>query len=790
MIAKWKKQLNNVTWGYRDKFKEIINQLVKRGYISPENNRSLQIFDEIFTKLITDNYINDVILDEYLSALDKSMGWLLLWPELFEGWVNYSLHLMEREWYHARRFFRIWKDNNKNITEPSEVRFILDKLHLLENRSDINISLAFLEGYNEIRNEITKEGIQRFIEEGLAIANNNLESAELFFKLQLSTSRKAIERIKTDSQLDELKDRLHKLIQGICGKEFNIDNHSVLDSDELIMRGSNIICLCNGLYLPQRVSVYDSKEDNQSFYLGVSYLAAFSHLFNGFTTVHGYPGYESAQKVISGIYSNVNTENDILYNIFYLSDLIRILNRSVIEFPGIKKVLEKLIKHEYEFNPLNINSLMDKLLYRALYLEFVSEKLFISEKTIEKYYQYLKKTMTDCKDYKTVLQKLPELINSFINIFSKNKSKYNLSSLRMLTFYSDYGYTAEPSEASMEMGGLDKYDIDSSPDTDNQEEKIKAIESSVDGDKGNNEDEKEKKDNTLTGYLYDEWNHEVQDYLNNWCCLNEIRPKIRKKTSSLQLNFYHIEKVRKVFERLKPDLLRKEKNLADGDEIMVDPMINFMVEKKANLSPEERVYSKQFKQERDIATSLLIDISGSTSEEVDENSVLEIEKKSSALLAEGLNILGDKFGIYGFSGSGRKKCRFFIFKDFSEEWGEDQKLRLSGAKPDNSTRIGVAIRHTITRMNKIGSSKKIIMVITDGKPQDSEYSPKNLYAQYDVRKACQEAMNQGIIVFGISTENNSLEDLEIMFPDKRYLVIKDISHLPALLSKYYTRLTY
>ena len=66
--------------------------------------------------------------------------------------------------------------------------------------------------------------------------------------------------------------------------------------------------------------------------------------------------------------------------------------------------------------------------------------------------------------------------------------------------------------------------------------------------------------------------------------------------------------------------------------------------------------------------------------------------------------------------------------------------------------------------------------------------PKTLCLE-DVRMACEEIARQGIHTFAISTEENSLADMEIMFPRRRFMILADIRRLPAILSRLYIRLT-
>lgn len=99
------------------------------------------------------------------------------------------------------------------------------------------------------------------------------------------------------------------------------------------------------------------------------------------------------------------------------------------------------------------------------------------------------------------------------------------------------------------------------------------------------------------------------------------------------------------------------------------------------------------------------------------------------------------------------------------------------------------VRGLLNRLSRIEAKQRLIILVTDGKPLDRDYDPNSRYAQYDVRMACEENERRGIHAFGISTEQNSLSDMEIMFPRRRFAILPDIRVLPRILPKLYIRLT-
>jgi nitric oxide reductase NorD protein len=92
-------------------------------------------------------------------------------------------------------------------------------------------------------------------------------------------------------------------------------------------------------------------------------------------------------------------------------------------------------------------------------------------------------------------------------------------------------------------------------------------------------------------------------------------------------------------------------------------------------------------------------------------------------------------------------------------------------------------------MAQIEAKTRLVVLISDGKPNDYEYDPETRYAHYDVRRACEENERQGIHTFCISTEENNRGDLEIMFRKGRFAICSDIRQLPRILPRLYLKIT-
>jgi nitric oxide reductase activation protein len=311
------------------------------------------------------------------------------------------------------------------------------------------------------------------------------------------------------------------------------------------------------------------------------------------------------------------------------------------------------------------------------------------------------------------------------------------------------------------------------------------------------------------GYSYDEWNNHAGDYYRNWCRVHERTPTPREYRPALSPGFSRaVAEVRRFFERLKPEEVREEKRLQEGDRIHLDDFVEYISERQATPRNEMRFYTKPLTTRRDIAVALLLDLSGSTAEQTSihathdqpvvamqptralrPTTVLDIEKEAALVLAEGLNTLGDRFAVFGFTGTGRHNCMFCVFKNLAEKWTDKRRDTLISATPGSATRIGPALRHAGWHLAQCQAKTKLLLLITDGKPCDQAYDTETHYAHYDVRKACQENARNNVHTFCVSTGENTPADLELMFPNGRYLNLEDISRLPRALAYLYLRIT-
>ncbi|MBI4765484.1 MAG: VWA domain-containing protein [Deltaproteobacteria bacterium] len=341
------------------------------------------------------------------------------------------------------------------------------------------------------------------------------------------------------------------------------------------------------------------------------------------------------------------------------------------------------------------------------------------------------------------------------------------------------------------------------------------------------EDEKDEK-----VYYYDEWDYRAGDYRPDWC---RVKEKSIKPGSSdfigktLESYAGLVAEVRRQFQRLKPEYLKKIHRYDKGDEIDLDAAIEAAVDSRAGHSPSEKIYVEKLRKERSFSTLFLLDISASTAERADGTSspplssppaskecvviprflereevptaarldinskrVIDVEKEALAVMAEALGEIGDDYAIFGFSSNGRLDVELYVIKDFDEDYHEEVKRRIDGIQPRHSTRMGPALRHALSKISGRGAKTKTIILISDGYPQDRDYGEDRQdreYGLYDTKVALKEVKANDIHSFCLTVDLAGNDYLRKICTESEYLVIEEVTDLPRVLPKIYRRLT-
>jgi nitric oxide reductase NorD protein len=286
--------------------------------------------------------------------------------------------------------------------------------------------------------------------------------------------------------------------------------------------------------------------------------------------------------------------------------------------------------------------------------------------------------------------------------------------------------------------------------------------------------------------FFPEWDFGRSHYRKNWCVMREreVQPVADEFVVDVLRRYGgHARQLRRTFEAMR-DSDRREKRQVEGDDIDFDALVETIAEHHAGQEWNDRVLTRLHRSERDIAALFLIDMSGST-----QGWINEAERAALILLCEAFEALGDRYAIYGFSGMTRKKCEIFRIKRFDEPYDEAVKGRISGIRPQDYTRMGFAIRHATALLLEVEAKTRLMITLSDGKPDDYSDNYRGKYGIEDTRRALLEATRAGVRPFCITLDQEARDYLPHLYGNARYTVVDDVARLPYKVADIYRRLT-
>ena len=285
---------------------------------------------------------------------------------------------------------------------------------------------------------------------------------------------------------------------------------------------------------------------------------------------------------------------------------------------------------------------------------------------------------------------------------------------------------------------------------------------------------------------YDEWDYQRRHYRKDWCALRELDvPPGEDDFVAATLIKYapQVAQLKRTFEMLRGEdrLLKRMKH---GDDIDLDAVIAGYADMRSGQELTDRLFTKRHKAERNLAVMFMVDMSGST-----KGWINDAEREALVLLAEALEVLGDRYAIYGFSGMTRKRCEIFRIKRFDEAYSDVVQQRIAGVQPQDYTRMGVAIRHLSALLETVDARTKLLITLSDGKPDDYSDNYRGEYGIEDTRQALLEAHRAGIKPFCITIDHEARDYLPHMYGAANWTLVDDVSRLPLKVADIYRRLT-
>lgn len=295
---------------------------------------------------------------------------------------------------------------------------------------------------------------------------------------------------------------------------------------------------------------------------------------------------------------------------------------------------------------------------------------------------------------------------------------------------------------------------------------------------------------------YPEWDYGSQTYRPDWASVYEALHPSGNPADIDRLLAKHgalAKRLKKMLDLLKPQDKVRIRYQEEGSELDLDVAIRSLIDFKGGATPDPRINMSHRTDGRDIAVMLLLDLSESLNEKAagSEQTILELSQEAVSLLAWAIEKLGDPFAIAGFHSNTRHDVRYLHIKGYGERWNDDVKARLAAMEAGYSTRMGAAMRHAAHYLAARPADKKLMLILTDGKPSDVDAHDERLLIE-DARQAVKELDQQGIFPYCISLDANLRPGADNYVGDifgRQFTVIDHIERLPERLPQLFLALT-
>jgi hypothetical protein len=310
---------------------------------------------------------------------------------------------------------------------------------------------------------------------------------------------------------------------------------------------------------------------------------------------------------------------------------------------------------------------------------------------------------------------------------------------------------------------------------------------------GRSEDQRANTGSSDKGVPYPEWDYRESRYKRNWSWVQEkkLAESNISETNRLMSQYSAaLKRLKKAIQAQKPTRLAPQVQQLDGDDMDLNAVVGYVVEKRAGRSPKPAIYRRREMRQREIAVTLLADMSTSIMQHLPEGGGRLVDRVRAGVLlfAESMEEVGDPYSIAGFCSKYRDNVSYYAIKDFEEPLSQNIRSQIGGMSGRLATRMGAAIRHATARFEGIESRRRLLLILSDGRPEDYDDGGDRRYLHEDTRMAVKEAVAKGVHPFCITVDTMANQYLPQIFGRGHYLVLDHINSLPNKLPEIYFRL--
>jgi nitric oxide reductase NorD protein len=287
-------------------------------------------------------------------------------------------------------------------------------------------------------------------------------------------------------------------------------------------------------------------------------------------------------------------------------------------------------------------------------------------------------------------------------------------------------------------------------------------------------------------YTYPEWNMRSRSYMDAHCRVLDA-PALPDGSETFIPNAARSREVRRQFEALRPRRILRARQI-DGSDLDLDALITAQADLRATGQGSDRIWQSARQTERDLAVAFLIDTSRSTEAAVGDTCVIDVAREALAALATGIDVAGDSLGIWGFSSLRRDRVFLTRCKGFGDKMSPAITANICALRPGHYTRLGAAIRHTSAMLAQQPAARKLLIVLTDGKPNDLDHY-EGQHGIEDSRMAVREARRSGQSLHGVIIDEDGQDWFARIFGRGGFSLLPDPARLPRALPDIYRTLT-
>ncbi|MCB1843947.1 MAG: VWA domain-containing protein [Halioglobus sp.] len=289
-------------------------------------------------------------------------------------------------------------------------------------------------------------------------------------------------------------------------------------------------------------------------------------------------------------------------------------------------------------------------------------------------------------------------------------------------------------------------------------------------------------------FTYPEWDYRKRCYLPNQSrVLTSLHAESAEHWQPDAATRRRVRRVERQFEGLRPRrvVLRGQ---PDGNELDTDAVVRGHCDQLATGVPNERVYLDSRPQARDLAVSVLVDNSLSTDAWLEDRRVIDVSREALWVFANGLDRCGDDYAIATFTSRRRHNVQVNQIKRFDEAPGARVDKRIAALTPGAYTRMGPAIRHAAHELALRPNRHRLLLILSDGKPNDTDYY-EGRYAIEDTRRAVLDVRRQDIRVFAVTIDHAAGQYIPRLFGRGGYALVNRPENLTAALPRIYRQIT-